>query len=368
MQDKPSRTTPVIAGFALCLLLMCVIAFTAFYAVQVIERMTHEQSQAAESVVLFGQVSQQFNAAQIAVLKFRETNERALEEPVALNIQVATEAAHEFSIRLHNPETKKLLMEQMESHQHFEAFFRKEVMLQEEITRAEMQQRQSREVVLSSLGKIEALLQKIDADLPEFSPSPAFAIVGEVRETTLQIALLQRALASPDQKIADVAREEMQRLQMQVRTLLGEFDQNTVTDSMRALVRETISGYGMLIETTDEWAQLHTAQRQVREELDAIAEKAEAHREEIRERYKAHLEQLEWYTARMVSSLKWLLLTCCFVALMIGVITGFVVVRMVNRESAPVYSDGFSSPEPSAGADMRIVADRLQEVVNLLRK
>jgi hypothetical protein len=60
------------------------------------------------------------------------------------------------------------------------------------------------------------------------------------------------------------------------------------------------------------------------------------------------------------------------VALFFGGIICSVVVRLVNREPTSLYTEAetsnFSGPAPVPTSDMRIVADRLQEVVNLLRK
>jgi hypothetical protein len=66
----------------------------------------------------------------------------------------------------------------------------------------------------------------------------------------------------------------------------------------------------------------------------------------------------------------WLITICTVVAVILVIIIGSVVVQRVNRNAATYsqdYSeDGFSRPEPTG--DLRLVADRLQEVVNLLRK
>ena len=121
-------------------------------------------------------------------------------------------------------------------------------------------------------------------------------------------------------------------------------------------------------ELTDEWRKLQDVRQNLRAEHDEIAEEIKKTGEELWMLQNDVYEQSQREAAMLFNYTMTLLFFSTFVAIVVGIGTCFVVVRMIGRESLPPRSDDFLYSDSEPSADMRVVADRLQEVVNLLRK
>jgi predicted short-subunit dehydrogenase-like oxidoreductase (DUF2520 family) len=113
-------------------------------------------------------------------------------------------------------------------------------------------------------------------------------------------------------------------------------------------------------------------QQQIRQSTDDFVEKAIAIGNQILMNQQKVLYEMVEEQFVIAENAKMILYSTAAVALVFGIIVCIVVVRLVNREPTSLYtdtgnfSDLGSAPVPTG--DMRVVADRLQEVVNLLRK
>jgi len=259
MQTNPSRTIPVVVGFTLYLLLMGVIFLAGFVPIlwMYMDTIINTQLSTTAAFIRSGQVSQQFDRAQIAALRFRETNEQKFAQEGATRIARTIAEAEEFLRFDNHPDSKFWLIKLIEPYRRFEAFFLEEVKIGEEIKRTEAAER---------------------------------------------------------------------------------------------------------------LAELYALQQEIRQQQDAIAEEARALSNKmqmtLKERQSVDHEMINAGIKRL--STVWCV--CCFVAVILGIIICFVVVVLVNRQSTPVHVEGLTSTELSDGTDLYIIADRLQEVVNLLRK
>jgi exonuclease VII large subunit len=126
---------------------------------------------------------------------------------------------------------------------------------------------------------------------------------------------------------------------------------------------------------------LDSPEEQELEKLLAMRQEVRAMQTKLADEVRERNEQLSELQAKLLheserdlmvyaAQSSWLITICTVVAVILVIAVGFIVVQKVNRNTATYsqdYSeDGFSRPEPTG--DLRLVADRLQEVVNLLRK
>ena len=369
MPANPSRTIPVIIGFFLCLFLMCVISLTAFWMLRQTSQMVFEQSRNTNVMVGMGQVLRQFDTALIAALQYRETNEKQYADEVMGQIRKTVEETAELEMSVYTPESNNQLRKLRDMCEQFARCFAEDWETGEKIRVLGEEWRRHQEIVLNSLEKLTELQKEFEKNDPNVAPTAGRALMGEVRESMLQIALLRQSLASFDRQVADAARQELQQKWNQARLALDTIDQNVAHPEMKKTVQETVNQSTRLIEATQMWADLHAAQQALRQQQDIIANKTRDIGEEIQIVQDKHLNIHAEEMHRMISMLSAMLGVCSFVAVGLGIMICIVVVALVNRKSEPAYSEGFAtSAEPSGGSDMRIVADRLQEVVNLLRK
>jgi len=121
-------------------------------------------------------------------------------------------------------------------------------------------------------------------------------------------------------------------------------------------------------EQEKELAVLYNNQRQIRTEQDKIAAEVNKCGMELRVMLEKYRRESTYETERTFALSRTMLLTTSILAVILGLVVGFVVASIVRRDPAHVDTDydAVSGPEPSG--DLRLVADRLQEVVNLLRK
>ena len=83
MQENTSRTIPVIIGFFLCLMMMVAITTIAFHLLKRNMEVAMELQNTNDMHVSLVQSFRQFDAAQIAMLRFRETNDQQFAQEVA---------------------------------------------------------------------------------------------------------------------------------------------------------------------------------------------------------------------------------------------------------------------------------------------
>jgi len=374
MQNTPSRTIPVIIGFFLCLTLMCVISLTGYHAVHQTTSMTIEQSRNADATVRAVQVLRQFDAALIAALCYRETNAKQYADEVMMQVKITMEEAAQLDSYLVRPEGRGRLRDLMMMYEEFAQCSAQDWEIGVKIKELEVAWRRYQTDMLNSLEKLTELQKEYKKNNPDVALADGLALIGEVRESMLHIALLRQYLASPDRQVANAARNELQQKWEQVRSVLDTIDRNVVTPAMKQAVQNTLDESAPLINLTQMWADLHDKQQDNRLQQNAIADDTAKLGEEwlALQDERLHIHEAEMH--RFVRMMSAMLGVCSFVAITMGIIIGLVVVVLVNcKSSTPAYSatysEGFTSPEPpSNGADLRIVADRLQEVVNLLRK
>ena len=256
MQDKSSRTKPVIVGFSLCLLLICAVAFAAHFSIQATRLEFARSSDEVAALMQTASAMRQFDEAQIAALRFRETNEKRFVETVHLHIHEAEECMNEVQWNTYIDTNLRIISDLFDQFQIFAVLFKED-----------------------------------------------FAVSEQIKQMT---------------------------------------------------------------ESTDDWKILQEERQNLRAEQDKIAEEIKKMGEELWMFQNDFYEQSQQEAAMLFNYTMVLLLISTFVAIVVGIGTCFVVVRMIGRESLPLSSYDFSYSEPSA--DLRVVADRLQEVVNLLRK
>jgi len=256
MQDKSSRTKPVIIGFSLCLLLICAVAFAAHFSIHAMRLEFARSSDEVGTLIQTPRILRQFDEAQIAALRFRETNEIKFADTVHLHLREAEECMNEVQRHTYIDTNRRIVRVLFDQFQIFAELFRGD-----------------------------------------------FAISELIKQMT---------------------------------------------------------------ESTDDWKILQEERQNLRAEQDKIAEEIKKMGEELWMFQNDFYEQSQQEAAMLFNYTMVLLLISTFVAIVVGIGTCFVVVRMIGRESLPLSSYDFSYSEPSA--DLRVVADRLQEVVNLLRK
>ena len=121
-------------------------------------------------------------------------------------------------------------------------------------------------------------------------------------------------------------------------------------------------------ESTDQWRKLQVIRQDLREKQDEIAYEVRILGGQVIEHGLGSGGQIEMEMVTLYNQTGWILFFSTAAAFGICICICFVVVRMIGRESLPSRSDDFSYSDSEPSADMRVVADRLQEVVNLLRK
>jgi len=263
MQHKSSQATAVSAGFVLCLFLICVVSGTAYYALEMCERERHYTQQISENQVLCGQTFRQFDAAQIAALHFRETNDPEFVKAI-----------------------NQLLNEAMEC-------------LETMYTQSISAENRARGMMLMDLFMAFRQVCEHDADICK------------------QIELIKK-------------KEEPER--------------------------------------EKELTAMYDAQRQIRAKQDEIAAEVNKSGMELREVLEKILHEITFEADAASAQLRTILVTTSILSVILGLVICFVVVSLVRRDPAPVETDYGTIEGSEPTGDLRLVADRLQEVVNLLRK
>jgi hypothetical protein len=357
MSNQPSRTIPVIAGFLICAFLIGTIALCASYIIQANARFALDAQRANDIVIQVERLRQQSGAAQIAMLRFRETNDPIFEAQVREYLDAARQSAGTVCETTYSEEVKKRADEMAHLCDMLAHLIRVETEVGEHLRRTITDGNKQHAALLLLLDNVESL----------FKDGAEVKKIRQIRELLFQLALQRHDLALSDAKLADAARRNLTVLIEKTETLFDELSREAVTEETKKAVAETGAQFHDQMKWTLELAALYTEQRRVREEMESIAVDLEERGEYLLMIASVRQSRLA-ETMPMYSRQAFLTLTvCCIVAVILCVITGIVVVRLVNRESFGGSSEvGFSANESSG--DMRIVADRLQEVVNLLRK
>ena len=214
----------------------------------------------------------------------------------------------------------------------------------------------------------------------EFANRIHVSLVQSLRQfDAAQIAML-RFRETNDQKFAQEAIERLKMASEETMRLRNYMRSQDVADQTRALV-DMFLGFAKCCmmeidvgealkrietENREETDALRREQQGVRQELDKIVDDIVKMSEALLDVISKRQEETKRYMDAL-THMTLMTLTAASIVAVVGVIViGFVVVQRVNREAVPTYSEGFEGVAPST--DMRVVADRLQEVVNLLRK
>jgi len=360
MQNQPSRTMPVITGFALCIFLMLTISFVAFYVNHVNRSILNELQSTNDLRYGIERLRLDLADVQIAVLRYRETSDPTIAEEVAARctaIRKDIMATEQLTYRV---EEKKKMVNIIEYLDKYAQDFPEEVKISERLMKENAAWTEGRIMLFDSLDKIES----------SWENSEAKNVMRQVRESVFPIILRQRDLASPDQKRAQAATDDIQKRWEDVRGLLDECRERSVTAEMKKTLEDVTVQNEKLMNLTMRLAELHAHQRAIRQQADTIIAEMSDRSDDIvmnilepRLFREGHVMEVFYQQAVI------LLTICSIVAVVISIVTCIVVVLLVNRKSSSVYSEGgFSGTGTSPSGDMRIVADRLQEVVNLLRK
>jgi len=189
MQENPSRTLPVIVGFTLCLLVIGVIAFFAFYAITdgntTSLRLCDENSMFTWLV----RSSRHFDAAQIAMLQFRETNDTTFKELTTERLLYAHNDAGGAQYLSYSKNIKEQAGRLMDLYKDFQTHFETDVRIGEELEQLEMNKIAEVEQLLDQqqdvrqrLGVIANEIARINEELLETSGERLEKFNGKVME------------------------------------------------------------------------------------------------------------------------------------------------------------------------------------------
>lgn len=374
MNEKSSRTVPVVVGFGVCLFLILVVGAVAYFGNSMHRQMLsriNEQNEARAQTALS---LREFGAARLAMAGFRETDDPDFEKIIIEHIDRSQKLLGDAKSRLIAAEQYERADRLMKSYDAFNVLCRREIELARHWQERAKESVKTQQDVLTALDELEALRKKTADDLRARNAEQLAGQneyqdeISKTRESVFRIAGLQREFSLFSTDIADAAHKKIMEAFTQSQASLQEIRNRAVTDAMKESAMKTMNRFAVWGGTIDETAKLYAERQAMRQERDRGEAETEMFADQISELQAASANEHEHEAIAINRHTAGILTLVVFVSTIIGIVTGFVVVRMVNRETAIRDDDGFSSSPSAPFDDWRVVADKLQEVVDLLRK
>jgi len=274
MHNKPSRIIPMMIG-VLCLLLACPVIYLVQHNTTL-----HARSQTKMSdLALVEQSLRQFNAAQIAATRYRETSDPLYAEQVSEHLKMANEILGEMS----DFDFRFRAMSKLTTGAYFsfDHNFRFTTAIQRESIRLhEEEWNKVWEDTLILLVNVISLLEKDEVERLQDTEQPSqdnpdLAELRKIFVETFRLALRQHHLASSNEELADeLLRDMEQRCEKSV-DWLGKLREQVVDEEEKKSITDAIKWHQWLMGMGRELSREYAAQRKRWEELDNIAARAE---------------------------------------------------------------------------------------------
>lgn len=380
ISENSNSKTFLWAAFALCTFLVVVVANVGFFAVTTQSVMLDELAQTEELARQIDGVLIRFHSATVAAMQQESTGDPKFEEIVRKSCMETYESLDQVRDSMSAADNRKRAEILIESIRHFEKLHADHSQIDrlqlEILARLDAETVIIRELLEKRLESGVKLMQRemITHEEKEYLPKRLFDREKAERQIEDAFRFLFRLkdqfLLATDPEGKLKLRNAFEESKREIQIHLNRLKETTPTAESRQLIDELTHATEMYCQSFDEFQNVLRQQDKIREETGRITVEIETCFEEIRSGIQHRRNEVEHLSIRSVKTMQMLIVVSGLLAVVVCILAGFFAVVRSNRSDETSRNDPFSHgmPGESPNADMKQVADKLQDVVNLLRK
>lgn len=378
MNEKSQSGTYLISGFALCTIMLCAMSVIAYWGITMQRQFFDHYEMQAEATMNFLAAGKSFDAMKLAAVQLRETGDeeylKVLEEHFMETAESLEEARRYFYDPANIERTERL-------RKYAEEFRQLNEMRHEMSKRRQTLSKSVTEVygtfeklaneTMVAQDKIEETEGK-DVDGKRFLPAEAVQRRKDLRAVSESIQRLEfvrnKLTNSRQPEENQILRKDFEHQATQLRERIEKVRKEAVLPEIASkldAIRHSLDEYHVGVE---ESAKLQMEAERVGAEMDKIAMETVQMTDEIEHALAEHLERTSDEIDHVARRLIFIVVVCGIVGVCLCVFTCFFVARKLRPKTSDIGFDPYSPTVESSRRDLSVVADKLQEVVDLLRR
>ena len=378
MNEKLQSGTYLISGFALCTIMLCTMVTIAYWGIMMQRQLFDHYEMQTKATVNFLAAAQSFGAMQQTAMQLRETDEEEYLKVLEERFMKTVESLEEVRRYFYDPENIKRTemfrnhaeeFRQLNEMRH--EISKRRLILSKNLAEAYGTLEKHANEAMAALDKIEEAEGK-DVDGKRFLPADAVQRhkdLQTVSESIQRLEFVRNRLTNgrrPEENRA--FRDEFEHQAVQLRERIEKVRKEAVTQKIASILdvmRHSLDEYHVDVE---ESAKLQMEAERVDAETDKIAMETDQMTDEIEHALAEHLERTSDEIDVVGRRLVLIVVVCGIIGVILCLFTCFFVARKLRPKTADAGFDPYSPTVESSRRDLSVVADKLQEVVDLLRR
>lgn len=361
-ENTPSPRPRILLGFAFCAFLIIIAYFTGWYGNFFISRLAYEVNEDHRVAMGFHQAIHQLDAMQLVASNFQTTNDPNCEQQIVQHVRECEKTLDEFRMSLDSPENQRLAEELRFEAERFFKTSMNQFRFGEEFQKVRKMSVDAKAKTLISMHEFEKITLDSTNEKVEL-----ISMIRRIEQAIFQCdRLLYTAAIFPQSR--EKNRDEFQKNAIEMQESLEKLKTFLFSEESKKLLAGIEDQLKQYHDLSSKVFSVHNAREQLQSELDESGARIKNISDNISDNLAYRQQAMEMMLHATQNRTSVMLTLVVFVSLFLCGITALFVLAGVKRGSSKPH-DPYPAAAVSAAPDtMRLVADKLQEAVDLLRR